>query len=73
MINESCCDTNSSCGCGCKNSNRENKLCELAKPHNKFDVEEVLKLVKNPQYFCRCCGRVANQKESLCNPIELTK
>lgn len=72
MNKESCCEQGSSCNCACEGS-RENKLCELTNPHNQFNVEEVLKLVKKPQYFCRCCGRVANQKESLCNPIELTK
>ncbi len=68
-----CCDTSSSCGCGCGNNNRENKLCELAKPHNQFDMDKILPLVNNPQYVCRCCGRLANKKENLCNPIKLTK
>jgi hypothetical protein len=73
MNNENCCDTVSACGCSCKNTNRENKLCDLTKSHNQFDVKKILKLVKNPQYFCRCCGRIADKKENLCNPIELIR
>ncbi len=72
-MTNNCCDINNSCGCNFGNGNQENKLCELTKPHNKFNVEEILKLVKNPQYFCRCCGRVANKKENLCNPIKLIR
>jgi hypothetical protein len=72
-MENSCCDTGSSCGCGCENNSRENKLCELTKPHNQFDMEKILPLINNPQYVCRCCGRLANKEESLCNPIKLTK
>jgi hypothetical protein len=67
-----CCDISNSCGCGCgSNDRRENKLCELTKPHNQFDMKKILPLVNNPQYVCRCCGRLANEKENLCNPIKL--
>lgn len=66
------CDTSNSCGCG-SSSSRENKLCELTKPHNQFDMEKILPLVNDPQYVCRCCGRLANKGENLCNPIKLNK
>jgi hypothetical protein len=74
---DNCCSSGAggdagACSCGC-DSNRENKLCELAKPHNRFDVEKVMALVNKPQYFCRCCGRLANQAENLCHPIPLIK
>jgi hypothetical protein len=65
-----CCDTSSPCGCG---GNRENKLCELTKPHNRFDMEKIIPLVNEPKHICRCCGRLANKEENLCNSIKLTK
>ena len=68
-----CCQASSPCDCGCGNKfGRENKLCELTKPHNQFDLEKILPLVSDPQYVCRCCGRLANKEESLCNPIKLS-
>jgi hypothetical protein len=67
---DSCCDNTCSCGC---DSNRENKLCEMTKPHNQFDIKKILPLVNDAKYFCRCCGRLANRAENLCNPIELNK
>jgi hypothetical protein len=68
-MGKNCCDMDSSCSCG---GNRENKLCELTKPHNQFDLGKVVLLVDNPKYICRCCGRLANKEENLCNPIALT-
>jgi hypothetical protein len=70
-MKNNCCDEKSSCGCGCTTS-RKNKLCELTKPHNQFDLEKIIPLVNDAKYVCRCCGRLANKKESLCNPLELT-
>jgi hypothetical protein len=71
-MTNSCCDDNRSCGCGC-DANRENKLCELTKPRNNFDLDKILLLVANPKFICRCCGRLANKAENLCNPLLLTK
>ena len=68
-----CCSVqNNICSCGC-DANRDNKLCELTKPHNKFDINKIMPLLDNSEYFCRCCGRLANKAENLCNPIKLKK
>lgn len=69
MADQCCGDT---CSCGCE-ADRSNKLCELAKPANRFDLDNYLSLVNDPKYVCRCCGRLANKAESLCNPIKLKK
>jgi len=35
-------------------------------------VEDVKKLVTDPQYICFNCGRVADSETNLCNPMPLT-
>lgn len=73
-MGNNCCDTKSSCGCGCgSGSGRGDKLCELTKLHNQFDMEKIIPLVNDAQYICRCCGRLANKEENLCKPIKLKK
>jgi hypothetical protein len=65
---EPCCGNTCSCGC---DTDRRDKLCKLAKPANRFDMDKYLMLVNAPLYICRCCGRLANKAESLCGPILL--
>ncbi len=67
---EQCCGTTCSCG---SDAGRRNKLCELAKPANRFDLGKYLPLVNDPRYVCRCCGRLANDAENLCNAILINK
>jgi hypothetical protein len=47
------------------------KLCKW----KKGDIEKKLKkysgLVSEPQFVCKSCGRVANDKKSLCKPMAL--
>jgi hypothetical protein len=43
-------------------------ICVLAS-NQKFD--EIKTLTQNPQFICFNCGRVADCKENLCNPMPL--
>lgn len=50
----------------------EQHLCYL---HNLGYLESNLadwkKLVKNPQYVCKNCGRAAASEQNLCNPEKM--
>lgn len=71
-MSDSCCDTDAECGCDVDCSNiPEHKMCRMTLPMNKFDLEKVKMLTSDPKHICRCCGRTANDKENLCNPIPL--
>lgn len=52
----------------CKGSHKGH-LCVLVS-ENKMD--EVKALVKSPAFICFNCGRVADSKENLCNPMKLS-
>ena len=69
-MGNSCCGARSSCGC---DVNKENKMCALTKPRNQFDMEKIIPLVDDSKYVCSCCGRLANNAENLCKPVELKK
>ncbi|MDD4871639.1 MAG: hypothetical protein PHR77_13865 [Kiritimatiellae bacterium] len=43
-------------------------ICVLAS-ENKLD--EIKKLVDDPKFICFNCGRVADSKTNLCNPMPL--
>jgi hypothetical protein len=43
-------------------------LCILV---GKGMLEEVKKMVQDPQYICFNCGRVADCEKNLCNPMPL--
>ena len=64
-----CCDTNVTSCCG--SEAKEICICKLTQPAGKFDLKKVLPLVDNPQYIRKCCGRLANSEEHLCNPEPL--
>ena len=47
-------------------------LCKLiAQGMHQRHPEEYRGLVSDPQFVCKNCGRVANQKTRLCNPVAL--
>jgi hypothetical protein len=66
-----CCEGSCSCDCGGKIP--AHKMCMQAQPANKFDFKKVMALTSDAKYFCKCCGRTANDKENLCNPVKLEK
>ncbi|RPJ08774.1 MAG: hypothetical protein EHM36_05060 [Deltaproteobacteria bacterium] len=35
------------------------------------NLEEIKKLVKNPQFICKGCGRAAANEKNLCDPEKL--
>jgi len=41
-------------------------ICDLAS-HGKN--EKIKELVRDPQFMCFSCSRVAHEKESLCKPV----
>ncbi len=47
-------------------------LCKLiTQGMHQRNPEEYRGLVSDPQFVCKNCGRVANQKTRLCNPVAL--
>jgi hypothetical protein len=43
-------------------------ICALAS-EGKF--QEIRRLARHPEYICHNCGRVADKKENLCDPMPL--
>jgi len=54
----------------CKDSKncRDLHLCKLVK---RDDFEQVRKLVKDAEFFCKKCGRAARDEDRLCNPSRI--
>ena len=46
-------------------------LCKWDKDEIKDNFKILKKLVCEPRYICRKCGRVANKEDSLCKPEQL--
>ncbi len=43
-------------------------ICMLA---GSRKMDEIKELTKNPKFICFNCGRVADARENLCNPMPL--
>jgi len=52
----------------CSGKAHKGHLCVLAS-EGRFDV--IKTLVKKPKFVCFNCGRVADSKKNLCNPMPL--
>ena len=49
----------------------ENKMCALTCCPCNLDIDKIKSLVNAPKFICTTCGRVANNKENLCQPESL--
>jgi len=49
----------------------EDKLCALTCCACNLDIAKIKPLVNAPQFICESCGRVANKKDNLCQPVSL--
>jgi hypothetical protein len=56
----------------CKCDNHDQHLCQLtAQGMHKDSPDHYAHLVRDPQFVCTSCGRVAAQKENLCAPVRI--
>lgn len=46
------------------------QLCDLKKTLKK-DLKAYVQLVRQPTHVCVKCGRAANDKKSLCDPVKM--
>jgi hypothetical protein len=46
-------------------------LCDWSKGDIQKHTEKLLKLVRDPHFFCRRCARVASTPKVLCKPRKL--
>ena len=46
-------------------------LCKWDKDEIKDRFKELKKIVAQPRFVCKKCGRAANKEEFLCKPEEL--
>lgn len=55
-----------------KSKIEKKKLCKLCKSDClKNDFSDYTKLVNQPAYVCKKCGRAANVEKNLCKPEEI--
>ena len=47
-----------------------NHLCDMAEK-GRVPLSQMKELVKDPQFICKKCGRVAHSADNLCEPIPL--
>ena len=57
---------------GCKSDEHTKHLCYFVSyGYHQDDEKDYKDLVEEPRFLCYFCGRVAHNKESLCQPVEL--
>jgi hypothetical protein len=56
----------------CKSDEHTKHLCYfVSSGYHLDDKQDYKDLVEEPRFLCHFCGRVAHNKESLCQPMEL--
>jgi lipopolysaccharide biosynthesis regulator YciM len=50
-------------------SDKKKHLCKWDRIEDR--MEELVKIVKSPEYVCKKCGRAARDKKWLCKPVAL--
>ncbi|UCH01913.1 MAG: hypothetical protein JSV20_08825 [Candidatus Bathyarchaeota archaeon] len=55
---------------GCENIGHKLHLCDMVE-RGEASLEQIKALIKNPQFICKKCGRVAAKLENLCEPESL--
>jgi hypothetical protein len=48
-----------------------NKMCVMTCCPCHLDIKKLKPLVRNAKFICKSCGRVANDKKYLCQPVAL--
>jgi len=46
-------------------------LCDWKQKDFEKKEEELVKILQNPKFFCRRCGRAASSSKFLCKPKKL--
>ena len=52
-------------GCG------DDKMCAMTCCPCNLDLKTIRKLANRPKFICKACGRVANDRQNLCQPTAL--
>ena len=47
------------------------QLCKWDKDEIKDNLDKLRKLVAEPRFICRKCGRAAKESDHLCKPVKL--
>jgi len=52
-------------------SDKPKRLCKWKKSDYKDRLDELIALVGEAKYVCKHCGRSANDKKVLCDPVKI--
>ena len=56
---------------GCESSSHTQHLCYIiSQGFNLSNESEFAELIKNPQFKCQKCGRLAKEQVNLCKPVK---
>jgi hypothetical protein len=50
---------------------KKKTLCHWEKEEIRDKPEKYKKLIREPRYFCKRCGRAARDEDKLCRPEEI--